>query len=84
MQQLTDGGEDGGGIVEGSSKLPRLPSFVRFEQQHHLFKKRKIPLEKIRFEMLVFVFVLSSVFVFGLRSNTTSSKRGKSPWKNTF
>ena len=47
MMGPTDGGEDGGGVVEGARELPRLPGFVGFEEQHHLLEKWKVTLEKI-------------------------------------
>ena len=48
----TDGGEDGGGVVEGARELPRLPGFVGFEEQHHLLEKWKVTLEKIQMSSL--------------------------------
>ena len=52
MMGPTDGGEDGGGVVEGPRELPRLPGFVGLEEQHHLLEKWKVTLEKIQMSSL--------------------------------
>ena len=52
MMGPTDGGKDGGGVVEGARELPRLPGFVGLEKQRHLLEKWKVTLEKIQMSSL--------------------------------
>ena len=52
---LTYGGEDCGGIVEGSSKLPRHPGFVRSVEQNNLLEEAKVVLEERWYRMISIV-----------------------------
>ena len=53
MLMLTYGGEDCGGIVEGSSKLPRHPGFVRSVEQNNLLEEAKVVLEESCYRMIL-------------------------------
>ena len=50
---LTYRGEDCGGVVEGSCKLPRHPGFVRSVEENDLLEKAKVVLEESCYRMIL-------------------------------